>query len=627
MDKIKKMLDKFRPKITIIIIDLLLIMVSFLTASFIVNGEIMNLIINSSFLFSLTLLIVIKLITYFIFNIHCNVVRYTSIKDVEQLIFVMTLSSVVLFMLSVGSETNNLKLQFTNSLIIIDFFISCFLLFAFRVLVRFFFSLKHNYESEKNTIIIGSSDFAITARRAIEVDTNSNLKVLAYIDEVRSKIGKNIEGIPVYDITKIKFYIKANKISKIIIAKSDYNDSKYNLIDYALRNKIEISKVPEISDWINGRLSVGQIRKIKIEDLLGREPIKINTEIISQEIKQSNILVTGAAGSIGSEIVRQLIKFRAKTIILFDQAETPMFHIEMELSKNNIFPKLEFVIGDIRDKNQILKVFERFSIDYVFHAAAYKHVPLMELNPEEAVKTNVFGTKNIVEVSDKYRVKKFIMISTDKAVKPTNVMGATKRMAEMITQGSNGISSTDFIITRFGNVLGSNGSVIPYFTKQIENGGPITITHSEITRYFMTIPEACQLVLQASVNGNGGEIFVFDMGKPVKIIELAKKMIQLSGLELNKDIKIKFIGLRPGEKLYEELLNNHENTIPTFHPKIKIAKVQDFKYQVLYKSLEYLEKEIYTLDSYQIVGILKKNIPEYISNNSEFEVLDRNIKL
>jgi FlaA1/EpsC-like NDP-sugar epimerase len=385
--------------------------------------------------------------------------------------------------------------------------------------------------------------------------------------------------------------------------------------------------VPPVTNWINGELSFKQIKKIKIEDLLEREPIQLDIPLIMQQITGKSILITGAAGSIGSEIARQIVPFHPGKLILLDQNESALYDIELEIEDKFKLKNVEPVIGDIRNTERMRNVFNTFKPEIVFHAAAYKHVPLMENNPSESILTNVYGTKLIADLSVEFGVKKFVMISTDKAVNPTNIMGATKRIAEIYTQSLNFNSNTKFITTRFGNVLGSNGSVIPRFKKQIEEGGPITVTHPEITRYFMTIPEACQLVLEAGTIGNGGEVFIFDMGKSVKIVDLAKKMIKLSGLALGKDIQLVFIGLRPGEKLYEELLNDHENTIPTHNPKIMVAKVKEYDLQTISKDIIELNSLFYTQNNESIVRKMKDILPEFISNNSVYEQLDKDASI
>jgi FlaA1/EpsC-like NDP-sugar epimerase len=414
--------------------------------------------------------------------------------------------------------------------------------------------------------------------------------------------------------------ITENDVSNLIVAIQKPNeDNRKHVVEACLSNKVTIQKVPNAKSWINGEFSAKQIAKINIEDLLGRKPIVLDEEKIKNELSGKVILVTGAAGSIGSGIVRRIVNYSPAKLILLDQAESDLYDLQQELLETEI--KLEVVIGDIRNFDRMKRLFDYFKPNYVFHAAAYKHVPLMENNPSEAVLTNINGTKNLVDLSLSYHVEKFVMISTDKAVNPTNVMGASKRIAEIYAQLRNQKGVTKFVTTRFGNVLGSNGSVIPLFQKQIEQGGPVTVTDERITRYFMTIPEACQLVLEAGAMGEGGEIFVFDMGESVRIIDLAHKMIQLSGLEVGKDIQIKITGLRPGEKLYEELLAAEENTIPTHHPQILKAKNREEINSRLI-AIDELITLFEDQDNITIVKKMKEIVPEFISNNSDFEKLD-----
>jgi len=405
------------------------------------------------------------------------------------------------------------------------------------------------------------------------------------------------------------------------------------VIETCLEHNVKVLTIPPVNKWINGELNIKQIKNVKIEDLLGRDAIELDNALVNQELRNKVILVTGAAGSIGSEISRQLMTLQPDLLIMVDQAETPLYELEYEFKNDLKYDNIKhavFVVGDIRNENTMREIFKKYKPNKVFHAAAYKHVPLMEANPAEALKNNVLGTRNLADLSVEFGVNKFVMVSTDKAVNPTNVMGASKRIAEIYVQSLNKHlknkshqNHTRFITTRFGNVLGSNGSVIPLFKKQIENGGPITITHKDITRYFMTIPEACQLVLEAGAMGKGGEIFIFDMGEPVRIVDLAKKMVKLSGLELEKDIHITYSGLRPGEKIFEELLNDSENTMATHHPKIMIAKVREYAYEEVNDKINDLIITAHTNNHDEdVVRHMKQLVPEFLSNNSVFSVLD-----
>ncbi len=467
----------------------------------------------------------------------------------------------------------------------------------------------------------------------------------AFIDDDERKAGKSIDGIKIFHTREFASLLKQEKIDNLIIATQNLTpDKKNRIVDICLENDIKVLTLPPVRYWINGQPTAKQLQNIKIEDLLEREPIEIHNDVIGEQLKGKRVLVTGAAGSIGSEIVRQIAQFSPQMIILNDQSETPLHELQLELQENNLNNNFHSFIGDVRDSCRMDLLFQTFKPHYVYHAAAYKHVPLMEHNPGEAVRTNVMGTKVLADLSVKYGVFKFVMISTDKAVNPTNVMGASKRIAEIYVQSlynsfkyrepttyTNGLSHlnedpskarTSFITTRFGNVLGSSGSVIPRFQAQIQKGGPITVTHPDITRYFMTIPEACRLVLEAGSMGEGGEIFIFDMGKSVKIIELAKKMIRLSGLVPNQDIAIEFSGLRPGEKLYEELLNDMENTKPTHHEKIMVAQVREYNFQSVSKHIKELIQLSCEYKDRQVVIKMKEIVPEFKSNNSIYEELD-----
>lgn len=499
-----------------------------------------------------------------------------------------------------------------------------FAMVTFRILVKVaYLELLNPGGRASYVIIFGAGEAGIITKRSLERDVGTKYKILAFIDDDKNKQLKKLEGINIYAFDKLESLLDKNRVEMLIIAVQKLKaGKKQDIVDVCLPHETRVLSVPPVSNWINGQLSFNQIRQVKIEDLLQREEIRLDVDKVGSELKGKRILITGAAGSIGSELTRQILNFEPAHVALIDQAESAMFDLEIELNEQFKDKPFEIAIADICNEPRMKRAFEVFKPELVYHAAAYKHVPMMENNPAEALFTNVKGTKMLADLSVQNGVEKFIMISTDKAVNPTNVMGASKRIAEMYTQALDQNQPTKFITTRFGNVLGSNGSAVNLFRRQIENGGPVTVTHPEVIRYFMTIPEACQLVLEAGTMGKGGEIFLFDMGKPVRILDLANRMIRLSGLEVDKDIQIKFTGLRPGEKLYEELLNDKENTLPTHHPQIMIAKViaNDFtKISTLISELI----ELYdAADNTAIVRKMKSIVPEFKSRNSVFEALD-----
>ncbi|MCK5764972.1 MAG: polysaccharide biosynthesis protein, partial [Bacteroidales bacterium] len=450
-----------------------------------------------------------------------------------------------------------------------------------------------------------------------------NYRVVAFVDDKPGKVGKKMEGVSIYASKRLAELLGRWPGAQFIISPQNLPQSRrQEIIETCLEHNIKVLNVPPVSQWINGELSFKQIRQVKIEDLLGRDVIQLDKEPVSKDLAGRNVLITGASGSIGSEIVRQVAGYAINKLILLDQAESPLFLLELECAEKFGTKDIEIIVADICDEERMEQIFQTFKPQLIYHAAAYKHVPMMEANPSEAVRTNVFGTRLLANLAVRFKVEKFIMISTDKAVKPTSVMGASKRIAEMYTQAMNSKNGTRFITTRFGNVLGSNGSVIPLFRDQISKGGPVTVTHPEITRYFMTIPEACQLVLEAGAMGKGGEIFIFDMGQSIKIVDLAKKMIMLSGLTLGSDIQIRYTGLRPGEKLYEELLNDEENTLPTHHPQIMIARERGFDLETLSAKVKELIAFSDSMDGLSIVKKMKEIAPEFKSRNSVYEQLD-----
>ena len=567
---------------------------------------------------------IIKFCVFYALKIHRGLVRYTSIQDLRRILLASIISSLIFLILSLIRK-NYLDdyYLFPMSILIMEFIFSLTFMAGSRFVIKLLYleSIKSTQVKE-NILIYGAGTMGMITKRTIEVDTRNNQVAIGFIDNNNRLVGNRIDGLPIYSPDKILELQKQLNITTLIISIRNPNaDQLKKVIENCLEAGIKVQKVPDPKTWVNGELSALQIVKIPIEDLLGRAPIALNQEKLRASLSEKTILVSGAAGSIGSGLVLELLRHNPKKIILLDQAESPLYDLENQLRQLETQTKLEVVIGDVCSLNRMQKIFDVFRPQIIFHAAAYKHVPMMENNPSEAIHTNILGTKHLVDLACQYQAEKFIFISTDKAVNPTNVMGASKRIAEMYAQFKNQSGSTQFITTRFGNVLGSNGSVIPLFQKQIENGGPVTVTDERITRFFMTIPEACQLVLEAFTMGEGGEIFVFDMGESIKIIDLAKKMIQLSGLELNKDISIKITGMRPGEKLYEELLADEENTLSTHHPKILIAKTRENSSQ-LGQEIDALIALFDEQNNQDIVMKMKEIVPEFISQNSTYEKLD-----
>ena len=565
----------------------------------------------------------ISVVILYIFNVYNSMFRYFNIHDTITLLSGLLLSSLILLLYSYYLG----EVFIINQLLL--FFISISLLISYRALIKVIFSRTNKTSKPINNIMIFSAgNSGIITKRAFY--NSSEFKILGFIDDDKFKIGKVLDGVPVFKIgAKLnKFLVKKN-ISKVIISTEKISVNRQgSLFDYFQNLNIQLLKLPPVKSWINGIPNIFNLKEIKIQDLLSRGVIEIDNKKNKLLYNGKSILVTGGAGSIGSEIIRQIIKFKPAKIILLDNSETPMFNIKEELDLISHKIKVVYNIDSISDEKAINKIFSLHKIDIVFHAAAYKHVNMMEANPRTAIINNVYGTKLIIDFSIKYNVKKFVLISSDKAVNPTNVMGASKRICELYLASkiSNLKNNTKFITTSFGNVLGSNGSVVPIFEKQIENGGPITITHPDIVRYFMTIPEASQLVLEAGSMGKGGEIFIFDMGDPVKIVDLATNMVIQKGLKVGIDINIEFTGLRPGEKLFEELLLDSEDLLKTYNDLIYIAKKEVIDIELSNLIDDLIDLAFNSFDHFKVVSLMKKIVPEYISNHSEFQILDNSDK-
>ncbi|MCB9189915.1 MAG: polysaccharide biosynthesis protein [Flavobacteriales bacterium] len=574
---------------------------------------------------SLGIYILVRALSFFISKTYSGIIRFTSTQDAKRVLFTLLAGSGVFVIISI------IRFYFVDgffmlpkSIMILEFVFSFLLLITMRVSIKLLYIEQNKSRgATKNIVIYGAGDMGIATKKILEQDVNTLYNIIGFIDDNKALQGKFIERTPVRDVNYLNKWNEKKEIDTVMLAIHDPKpENKSKVIEMALSLDIDVVSTPPLDQWTEGSFNTGQIKKIKIEELLGRKEIQLDTENIQKLLGSKVILVTGGAGSIGSEIARQLMKYSPSKLVLLDQAESPLYDLSNELKSHKDTTPFEVVIADVSNESRMRRVFEYYRPQIVFHAAAYKHVPLMEENPAESIHVNVQGSKITADLANDFNCESFVMISTDKAVNPTNVMGASKRIAEIYVQALSKHSKTKFITTRFGNVLGSNGSVIPLFKKQIENGGPVTVTDERITRFFMTIPEACQLVLEAGTMGNGGEIFVFDMGESIKIIDLAKQMIRLSGFEVDKDIKIKITGLRPGEKLYEELLTSSENTIPTHHPKIMIGKVEEYEFDQVSSRIQDLVESYDTQNNDILVKKMKELVPEYISNNSIFSKFD-----
>jgi FlaA1/EpsC-like NDP-sugar epimerase len=615
------------PRWLILLLDLIVAAFALLFAFLIRNNLVLKSLDWTVIFNSILLSGAINSIVFVAVRTYRGIVRYTGIQDALRILLSIGLSVSILFLAQWFMPNTISNLVFSNVVLMVYAVFSFMFMLGYRIIVKQTFQLLRNYRtSKKNVVIFGAGESGVATKRVLMHDTRTHFSVLAFIDDDRKKLNKSVDGVQVMSFEQFKEFVPMHNIDELIIASFSLTPARKNqLVDYCLDHDINVMTVPPYRQWTGGSFATKQLRSIRIEELLERDPIVIQNEQIRQQVRGKRILVTGAAGSIGSEIVRQLLNYAPEMIILCDQAETPLHDLELEIKELGTRVECIPYLASVTHQQRMETLFEKFNPHHVYHAAAYKHVPMMELNPIEAVKVNVLGTQLVADLSIKYGVDRFVMVSTDKAVNPTNVMGASKRLAEMYVQGLSAEKNhnTRFITTRFGNVLGSNGSVILRFKDQIEKGGPVTVTHPNITRYFMTIPEACQLVLEAGSMGNGGEVFVFDMGAPVKIADLAKKMIRLYGMVPNIDVNITYTGLRPGEKLYEELLTDGENTLKTYHDKIMIAKVREVLLDELKLVITQLADDVQNaVEESLIVSRVKTVVPEYISNNSIYESLD-----
>jgi FlaA1/EpsC-like NDP-sugar epimerase len=631
--------NKFRdlsylPRWVVLSIDMFIVVCAAFATVQMLDGMGLECIKKPYFAVTILSFFILNLFFFWLFRTYSGIIRHSSYIDAVKIFIALFLTNLVMLIINYFNLfLNNQKLFITTSLFI-NFLVAFSALFLYRVVVKQAFEIYFSESQKKDLIpalVYGSDANAIAVANALKSEKPTRFRIVGFVDKENTNVSKRILGLPILNLRKkIPVIMRSIDAEALIIAdKSLSKDDRLQIVDDCLDFNYKVYTVPLISDWEDSSEISKKVKNFQIQDLLERPPIVLDNKLISNQLTKKIVLISGAAGSIGSEIARQVISFNPKKVIILDQAETPLHHLRLELESK--YPEATFVtvMCDVRNKSAVARVFSLYNPDVVFHAAAYKHVPLMEENPAEAIFVNVQGTKNLADLSAEYHVASFVMVSTDKAVNPSNVMGASKRIAEKYVQSlhlrqkqENTEKKTKFITTRFGNVLGSNGSVVPLFTAQIAKGGPVTITHPDIIRYFMTIPEACQLVLEAGAMGNGGEIYIFDMGKPVKIIDLAHKMIRLAGFTPNKEIKVDFVGLRPGEKLYEELLNDNSKTLATHHEKIMIAQELEENHDVIFVQVSELIEtaELYADD--KIVAKMKKIVPEFLSMNSVFQGLD-----
>lgn len=630
LDFIKPLVpDRFLPRWAILILDVAIIAVSFLCAYLIAYQFDREAESIASFRNAVFLGVTISFVAFLIFKPYRNVLRFSSFQDILKIFVTLIVAFVANYFLD-RYVLSQMDVRIPPmSVVTLAYLIAFVTMSVSRIMVKIIWErLSFDSQKSKITLIYGAKVMGCSIAKMLRSDPLSKYEVIGFIADEPDLIGKTVVGLPVYrnDENLIALLDRKN-VEAVIVSPAKHSEvQESDFLDRMLSMDIKVMTVSSIKEWGDEGLEYSKVREYSIEDLLQRPPIQIDMKKVASHIEGKRVLVTGAAGSIGSEIMRQVVMFNPQQLILLDQAETPLHNVRLEISDTWRDVNAVTVIANISNEARLESVFEKYRPQYVLHAAAYKHVPMMEDDVSESVQNNIIGTKILADLAVKYSVEKFVMISTDKAVNPTNVMGCSKRICEIYVQSlakkiaEEGNNVTQFITTRFGNVLGSNGSVIPRFKAQIEKGGPVTVTHPEIIRYFMTIPEACRLVLEAGSMGNGGEIYIFDMGKPVKIADLAKKMIRLSG---KPGIKIEYTGLRQGEKLYEELLNVKELTMPTSHEKVMIAKVREYDYDSVSRDIDELIDISYTYDNMKIVAKMKQIVPEFISQNSSYEILDR----
>lgn len=621
--------SKVLPIWTILLIDVFIIVIASLLA-YALRYDFRSLFLESSSIEkTIVWSVVVNLIFFRVFRTYSNVLRFSSFIDIIRIFVSLTVSYVLLMLISVFFGDSVPGLIAPVSVLFMAYVSSFAMMACSRIVVKTFFELiNFDGRHSTNVFIYGAKEAGVNIAKALRVNLRNHYRLRGFIADEPELIGKVMMGVKVYpnDENIIDVLNERNTHTLIISPAKMEEIKKSDMTDRLLANNIKLMTAPPLSEWNGQTLDRNQLKEIQIEDLLQRDPINIDIQKVASHLEGKRVMITGAAGSIGSEIMRQVATFNPYKLILIDQAETPLHDIRLELQDRWRDIDAETIVADISNATRMESIFKEFRPQYIFHAAAYKHVPMMEDNVSESIQTNVYGTRTVADLAVKYGAEKFVMISTDKAVNPTNVMGCSKRICEIYVQSlakklqKQGGHVTQFITTRFGNVLGSNGSVIPRFRDQIQRGGPVTVTHPDIIRYFMTIPEACRLVLEAGSMGNGGEIYIFDMGRPVKIVDLAKRMISLSG---RTDVKIEFTGLRHGEKLYEELLNVKELTKPTYHEKIMIATVREYDYDEVKDRIQHLIDVSYTYDQMKIVAAMKDLVPEFISKNSCFEVLDK----